>query len=210
MSVTPLKSGDLLKGFYIKDKVPVVTATGSIMTEKILDLSSLIVLSIIGSLELGQYQILPITLGILGCLVIAPLVLRFAKLPLTDALKAKLDSLLLSIRSLIEKPRQLIFIFLFSIVKWILVIGQAALCFLAFGASVPFSYIIAALPIAILVGLLPISISGMGTRDAAIIYLFSQYASPDICLSVGLLYSFFGYWLLSLIGLPFLKLNWRR
>jgi hypothetical protein len=45
----------------------------------------------------------------------------------------------------------------------------------------------------------------MGTRDSAIIVLFHPYAAADVSLGVGILYSLFGYWLPSLIGLPFLQ-----
>jgi len=76
---------------------------------------------------------------------------------------------------------------------------------MAFDTEVPLIYVIAAFPVAIFVGLLPISISGLGTRDTAIVFLFSRYASPEVCISVGLLYVFFGYWLPSIFGLPVLS-----
>jgi hypothetical protein len=46
----------------------------------------------------------------------------------------------------------------------------------------------------------------MGTRDAAIIILFSAYATSGELLAVALLYSLFRYWLLAIAGLPFMRI----
>ena len=77
--------------------------------------------------------------------------------------------------------------------------------FFALGSNISFIYIVAAFPLSIFVGLIPITLAGMGTRDSAIIYFFAHLAGPSTCLAMGLLYSFFGYFLLALFGLPFMK-----
>ena len=84
-------------------------------------------------------------------------------------------------------------------------IFAAELLFLALGVNISLFYIAAAFPLAIFVGLIPITIAGMGTRDSAIIYLFSAWAGSSVCLGVGFLYSFFAYWFLALLGLPIMK-----
>jgi len=45
----------------------------------------------------------------------------------------------------------------------------------------------------------------MGTRDLALVTLFAPFASSSQALAVGLLYSFFGHWLLAVLGLPFVR-----
>ena len=65
-------------------------------------------------------------------------------------------------------------------------------------------YTVAVVPIAIFVGLVPVTIAGMGTRDAALIYLFSAYASDSASITVGLFFSLLRYWVLALAGIPFL------
>jgi uncharacterized membrane protein YbhN (UPF0104 family) len=204
MSITPLKSGDLLKGFYLRDIVPLPKAVGSVMAEKFLDLLSLILLSIVGSIILRQNNTLLISFGTLFILIIVVIIINYINVPLNKYWRDKTEIFLSSIDILLTNPKKFLGMILVSIVKWLFVAWQADLCFKAFGSQVPFIYTLSALPIAIFVGLLPISISGMGTRDAAIVYFFSRFASSDICLSVGFLYSFFGYWLLSIIGLLFL------
>ena len=44
----------------------------------------------------------------------------------------------------------------------------------------------------------------MGTRDLAFINLFAEYAKEVDLLSVGILFSTFRYWFLSLLGIPFM------
>jgi hypothetical protein len=46
----------------------------------------------------------------------------------------------------------------------------------------------------------------MGTRDAAIIMVFSGYATSSQLLAVALLFSLFRYWLLAIVGLPFMRI----
>jgi hypothetical protein len=73
------------------------------------------------------------------------------------------------------------------------------------GAAVPIQVVTASLLPAMFAGLLPLTLAGMGPRDSALIFLFEGYATGAQSLSVGLLYAFFFRWLLSLLGLPFLR-----
>jgi glycosyltransferase 2 family protein len=72
-------------------------------------------------------------------------------------------------------------------------------------ANVPLLYTFAALPPALFAGLMPFTLGGMGTRDSVIMLLFEGYATTAQSLTVGILYSFFGRWLLSILGIPFLQ-----
>jgi hypothetical protein len=82
---------------------------------------------------------------------------------------------------------------------------QTKLLFGGVGAVVPLGFTVAALPVVLFVGLLPITFAGMGTRDSAMLVMFFAYATQAQILAVGLLYTFFGYWLLALVGFPFVK-----
>jgi uncharacterized membrane protein YbhN (UPF0104 family) len=63
--------------------------------------------------------------------------------------------------------------------------------------------VFAYVPLSIFVGLIPISFGGIGTRDAALIYLFSPYESSSTMAGIGILCSF-RYFVPALFGLPFL------
>ncbi len=97
------------------------------------------------------------------------------------------------------------FVFFYSLLIWFISIVQTMTFFYAVGTNVPLLFTVANIPIAIFIGLIPITLGGMGTRDAAIIFLFSEFATPEKLLGVGILFSIFRYWLLSLIGIPFMR-----
>ena len=56
----------------------------------------------------------------------------------------------------------------------------------------------------IFTGMVPVSLWGIGTRDGALAYFMQGITSPEIAISAGCLYTALVYWLLGLIGTPFL------
>jgi uncharacterized protein (TIRG00374 family) len=92
-----------------------------------------------------------------------------------------------------------------SALLWTTNLTISMLCFQALGADVGVVRTAASMPVAIFVGLVPVTLSGMGTRDSAIVLLFADAVPHATSLGVGLLYSMLLYWLLALAGLPFLR-----
>ncbi|HEV7226400.1 MAG TPA: lysylphosphatidylglycerol synthase domain-containing protein [Pirellulales bacterium] len=75
----------------------------------------------------------------------------------------------------------------FSLVLWTLHLLQID-CFLkAAGVFAPWSEAASRVPAAIFAGLLPISFCGIGTRDSALIWLFSDLAPASVMAAVGAL-----------------------
>mgnify|MGYP006311400611 CR=1 FL=1 len=58
--------------------------------------------------------------------------------------------------------------------------------------------------------LLPVSLAGMGTRDAALLYLSRGLIEPPALLASSIVYTFLGYFLMGALGLPFLDALTRR
>ena len=108
-------------------------------------------------------------------------------------------------RCLIYNRKYFITIFSIGIFIWLGSAFQILLIYSAVGKHVPLTFGIAVVPIAILIGTLPITIAGMGTRDLSLVYLFSAYSTNSASISVGILFSFLRYWILALIGIPFLS-----
>ena len=48
----------------------------------------------------------------------------------------------------------------------------------------------------------PVTVSGIGTRDAAFVALLSSQMSPEQATLVGIGYTLFAYWFLSLVSFP--------
>jgi uncharacterized protein (TIRG00374 family) len=68
---------------------------------------------------------------------------------------------------------------LLTIANYIVLMLRVYVLVLALHLEVPFWYFVMVMPLIRLVGLLPISISGIGTRDITMIYLFGQVGIPQ-------------------------------
>jgi len=205
-TITPSKSGDLMKAYYLKDRAPAVPVLGSVLAERMMDVLVLLFLALVGCMVFRRWGLASIAGGALVVtLGLIFLILRLG-LPVPRRFRDKVEPALRSLRLLAATPSLLAWVIFYTVLNWFASIFQMIFCYLALGTRVPLLFAAGALPLAIFVGLLPLTLSGMGTRDSAIVVLFAPYAAADVSLGVGILYSLFGYWLPSLAGLPFLHL----
>lgn len=204
--VTPSKSGDVIRAYYLKGKIPASKTVGSVLTERILDVLSLVLFSLIGMLFYQRFELAGIALVVLIGIIMMFFVSQIdLHLPIRKSWNDKLQNLILSTKMLMKDKKAFSATMLCSLSIWFLSIVQTMTFFYAVGIKIPLLFTMANIPIAIFIGMMPVTLGGMGTRDAAIIFLFSEYAAPSELLSVGILFSLFRYWLLSLIGIPFMR-----
>ena len=93
-------------------------------------------------------------------------------------------------------------IFVISIFYWYIVLSQVYMFFLMFNLKASFLLVISLVPIALFIGMIPVTVSGIGTRDVALIFLFSGHFSSEIMAAIGILCSSRSL-VTCLIGLPF-------
>jgi uncharacterized membrane protein YbhN (UPF0104 family) len=203
-AVTPSKSGDLIKAYYLRREVPATATVGSLLAERAVDAGVVAALALVGSAFVGHRVITLASLLVIGALTaffaLAPWTTR---LPLSPRWRERIDLLLSSTLALSRMPGVLALTVGLTLTNWLATIALSAVLFDGVGATVPLLYMLAGMPPALLAGLMPLTLAGMGTRDSAIILLFENYATVAQSLSVGILYAFFVRCLLSLIGLPF-------
>lgn len=205
-SVSPSKSGDLLKAYSLRRDMKPVVVIGSVLIERAFDLLVLSTLAMVGGIYFQEYRITIVAIMVLIALITCILLVRLnISLPIGRKFQSQLRDLNISLNSLWHKPRVTLLILFFTMVNWFASVLQTQILFRGVGVEVSLGFTAAALPIAILAGLFPISIGGMGTRDTAIVILFAAQASASQALAVGLLYSFFGYWMLAILGLPLMR-----
>jgi hypothetical protein len=206
-AVTPSKSGDLIKAYYLKGRVPVGLTLGSVLAERALDVLVLLAMSTAGAALFRWDTVLLVSGGGLAAVTagVGLLVATGSRWPVPKPLKGKLDDLLRAFRVLLADPPSLGLVLFYTAANWFLSILQTYLCFHALHRPVSLALTAGALPLAIFVGLLPFTVSGMGTRDGALVLLYRGHAPAEVTLAVGILYTFFGYWMMALAGLPFLK-----
>jgi uncharacterized protein (TIRG00374 family) len=99
--------------------------------------------------------------------------------------------------------RQLLKCIVMGVAPWILAVLYASLLGRSIGVDVGY-YMFLAIPIISMLDLLPISVSGVGTRDAALLYLFGLIGiAPETTIAFSILYLVFSYWFVALVGLLF-------
>ena len=218
-SLTPSKMGDLSKAYFLKEEgvTDLKRAGLSVLLEKLLDLSSLCAVFVVGVFLIDRFDFVIGSLGFFGIVVVIatafflsvdhPTNILFTSILNFLTKKPKLARQIKDVQQFVREIKQnrwrfwaIIFV---SILLWVLNIIQIYLFFEAMNADVPLRAVFGLVPIAIFVGLLPVTLGGMGTRDAALILLFAPYAPAALMVGIGLLYST-RYWILSLVGLPFL------
>lgn len=79
------------------------------------------------------------------------------------------------------------------------------LVFRALGLNVPLKPLLVFAPLAMLVSEIPVTFLGLGSREAALVFFFSSFGSPEKLLAAGILISFAEYILPNLLSLLALK-----
>ena len=205
-SITPAKSGDVIKGYYLKERVPISKTVGSVLTERIFDVLALTILCIVGLIFFMDLKILIVAFiiigGVFGFFIVSHLKL---KLPISEKWNTRVQNLFLSTKTLFNQVRLLTIVIIYTFMLWIIAIVQTYLFFQAMGlTNVPILFIFANTPIAIFIGQIPLTPGGTGLREGGFIYLFSEY-DPDGAgiLGVGIMFTVVRYWTLSVAGSPY-------
>lgn len=205
-ALTPAKSGDLIKVVFLQDRLPYSTTTGIVFAERIIDVLVLGLFALLFGIWLKIYAAVITGIVILSGVIVFFFIVfsGFDKL-IPNAFREKAKNIGLASRILFSHPTAMCWIILVTALNWFLSCYQTWICYAALNTAVPLFYIIGALPVTIFAGLLPITPAGMGTRDSAVMVLFHEFAPAEINLSIGIIYSIYGYWLLSILGIPFMR-----
>lgn len=205
--ISPSKTGDLLRALALRGQVSSSRVFASLMIERGFDLIVLGLLILIGGVLsenlLGVGLSLFVILAVVAVLTVAAL--SGDHIPAGTRLGAYFAKFSKSLRHMLNRPGQLAAAFVLTLVHWSLVGVLVTLVFYGSGAQVALAHTMTTMPAAILIGMLPVTIAGAGTREGAMLWLFSGYASPSQILATGLLYTVLVYCLPALAGLPFTR-----
>lgn len=186
--ITPSRIGFFAIAGYLNDSFGAVSA--SIIIDRILDTLTLIIFSSIGALLLIKrfpnliIQVLAFTL----CFILAVLFFyskKRAKFLFGFFTKISFFKFQESLKKIfhdfydnLPRRRKLLPPFLLTIFAWFLIYSQNYIIARALNINIRFYYFIFYFPIATIVGSIPITVSGLGTREAVLILLFSQFSVP--------------------------------
>lgn len=201
-TLTPGKVGDLLKAAPIPDRR---RAVGSVVAERVVDVGVLGAFGLVFGALIGQWWAAAAGAAGFGAAIVAAAGARLlASLLEGHGVGKKLEGLLVVERRLLAQPRLLLGCLLASALNWFLSMAQLVFLLQAFGSGAPWLLIVGILPAATFVGLIPVTIAGAGTRDAALLLLAAGAVDPAALLASSIVYTFLGYFLLGVLGLPFL------
>lgn len=79
------------------------------------------------------------------------------------------------------------------------------LCAKTMGVAVPYGFVLFVMPLIILFANIPITASGVGIREAAIVYLCAPFGPPERLLAWGICVSIIDHILVVVLGLPFVR-----
>ncbi len=204
--VAPSFSSDFFRAVPLQKRIRMSKVVGTCFTERFFDFLILFFLFFIGMILTVNFHFVILALIFLSILIIGVVLVNLKiRLPIGEKWHERLDNLFLSLRIMSSERSRLIPILIYSFLLWIITIIQMMILFESVGISIPLLNTIANLPIAIFIGQIPITFGGAGTRDAALIFLFSSFASTQNLLAVGILYTTMRCWIMAIIGIPFLK-----
>jgi len=223
--LTPAKLGDFIRAFYIRDEqCNLGRALSSVVTDRLVDIVMLFSFAFIGILVFSvvfHREILSVSLLILLAVAIASAVYIVTNKSLLSWLLRPFfnifiphhhkktiaeyyDDFFSGLSVFFNDKKTFLLVMIVGIFSWIPPFVYAYLLALSIGISLDLTFFIIVIPIISLLDLLPISISGIGTRDAALIFLFGfQGIPPETAVAFSLLYLFMSYWLVALIGALF-------
>lgn len=209
----PSRAGDMVRPFCIREHVPVYQGASSVLAEKAIDVFTLLVAGLVGSVVYGLWSQLGAIVALMaGWWLAVAMILRgrhlLVKLPVVKKRAEKIHKLSAAFDGLLDHPRYFAGMVLSSLTVRLLTVGIVQVLLRAVGVEVGFVQILAPFLLATLVGLLPITLSGVGTRDAAFIVLVA--ATTDVQLpEAAVLAATMGYtvvalWSFGIIGIPFM------
>lgn len=210
-AVTPSRAGEFVRATYVRRVVPLAEGGGAILAEKMIDGLVLLSFALVGSGLASRWELagavgLGIVAGLLAFAWAARGVIPSGLAKLVGPVLSKVAGARRAFVALTGRPSYLVAVVGVSglafanaiVLIWFLLrFSQADLALVTVAGS---------WPLAAAAGLLPLTLGGLGTRDAAFVYLVSHTTGDRTAevLIATLSYSLVTTWLLALVGLPWL------
>jgi uncharacterized protein (TIRG00374 family) len=221
-SITPAKAGDAVRAFYVRNDTgcSMGQALLGVFVDRLWDLLFVLVAGMATVLIFSRFYIeIPSTwilvaavFGIAGAayVILNRNVMRRVLRPIFDTLipsqykerfSLNFHTFYDSLQSVLTGHRRHAGAFILTVVCWGAIFLLAGYIAWLLEIAVPFRYILLIMPIVTLVELVPVSVSGLGTRDATVIYFFSVIgAGRAEAVGFSLAYLLLGTYLTALVG----------
>ena len=222
-AVTPAKAGDALRAVYLRHDSgrPLGECFLTVFVDRLWDLGFVLAAGVISALLFSQrYIAIPsVSLFIAGAVFIAGAAalmthrraMRLLLKPVVSlltpprhraAMSAGFNTFYDALRAFGSSKRRALTMTLLTLAGWALIFLLAIHVARTLSIPVDAKYLVLIMPIVTLVELIPFTVSGLGTRDATVIYFFSV-VGLDSAQAVGfsISYLLIGTYLTALVGL---------
>lgn len=208
--ITPGRVGEFIKGFYLRNdkNVSLSKAFSGVLVDRLFDLFVLITLGCSGlaifslprQQSLGILAVVSVIILVTGVLLSKKLTRRVIQFvykgtalrSYQEKIDESVNGFYLGIEEL--KKLRLVIPLLITVFAYLLFYAQGYLIAKSLNIPISFFYLVFCVSLVSLVALIPISISGIGTRDATLIVLFSVQGltrEAAVSLSLALLFVFY-------------------
>lgn len=221
-TITPGKLGDFIKVFYIKDdRCGLGKSLATVVIDRLIDIVMLVSIAMVGIYGFSVFyhreiiSVSTLVLLIAGVIsgiyivlnksVLSALLKPFFNLFVPQHYKSKIslyyNDFFTGLFAFYYDRHRFYSSILVGIISWIPTFIYGYLLALSISIDIGIFFFVLVIPIISLLDLLPISISGIGTRDVALIFLFGLKSISAVqAVAFSLLYLFMSYWLIALIG----------
>lgn len=218
--VTPGKVGDFARAYYLKDKARIGRSLTTVMTERVIDVVVLFILSLIGlslfvTFYLANDFLLIVTLGFFALFVVGvflfsrkeiasfllrPFYRRLIPAARKESVKNVYHDFYQGVDVTLRNKRLMFLLILFTLLIWIVIVYYTWLIGVMIDPRMTLEFLFIIVPFIGLVFALPISLSGLGTREASFIFFLSFIGiSPEAAVTFSLLHLLSDY-VLGAIG----------
>jgi len=223
-TITPAKIGDFVRAFYVKKDTKNNLGTGflTVFLDRIFDTATILLLALTSIIIFSLIFETNLSIGLIILIIVSLFVLiylstrkKFVKITLKPFFnllvpekykkitKLNFYSFYNNLKIIKTKKGMLFSVLITTLITWFICFLYAYVVALAFNIEINIAYIFLIMPLVTLIELIPISVSGLGTREATLIFFFSLVGiAKEFAVSFSLLYMA-GGWLLALIGAIF-------
>ena len=221
---TPARLGDLSRAYYLKARIGLGKGLVTVVVDRAVDMSVLFLLALLGFLNLvsmlSQQQGLIMAVSALFALFLAAIYLstrkRLAALILRPFIRlvparhrgevsSTFHDFYRSLGHVRSGKMTMEIAILLGVLAWLVTVLEYYFLALSLDLGISYLFLLSIMPVVVLLDMLPVSFSGIGTRDAALIFFFSLISiGKEYAVSFSILVFLFSYAFLGLIGAAFM------
>jgi len=219
--ITPARLGDISRAYFLRKRVKIGKGITSVVLDRIIDVFLLFFFAIIGIsslvliyLEFSGILYIFIILFIVFLIflfiiskknttifLLKPIFRKFIPKKHKTDISINFKEFYKGFKEIRNNKKSVIYALIIGIITWFISVFQYYLLALSINLNLSYMFLFSAMAVVALLDALPISFSGIGTRDLALITLFSTISiSKEYAISYSFLVLLFSYVFIGLFG----------